>query len=294
MATASVKAALPSPPKVVASIKPIQLIATAITDGISSPEVLLPPGSSPHHFALKPSHIRQVTDADLLIWVSPTLESFLPKLLKQKSPHSTLKLISLPNITLLHDSHNHEHGEDHANEHDEHLMDIDPHIWLGPDNVLVIAQHIMLKLSDMDKERATLYRNNFLHFKQELNSLNKTFKHQLQPDSLLPLVVFHNAYGYLEHYYHLPVVDYVSASPERMLGVKQVISLREHLKSLGKSCLFVEPQFNSAIVDNLVEGLPVTIASLDPLASNIKVQGDSYIVFLRQMLTTISQCKHNK
>ncbi|MBU2712563.1 zinc ABC transporter substrate-binding protein [Zooshikella harenae] len=294
MATTPVNAALPSPPKVVASIKPIQLIAAAITDGISSPEVLLPPGSSPHHFALKPSHIRQVTNADLLIWVSPSLESFLPKLLEQKSPHSTLKLISLPDITLLHDIHDHGDKEDHANGHDKHLLDIDPHIWLGPDNVLVIAQHIMLKLSDMDKERATLYQNNYLSFKHKLNDLNKTFKPQLQPDSLLPLVVFHNAYGYLEHYYQLPVVDYVSASPERMLGVKQVVSLREHLKSLGKSCLFVEPQFNSAIVDNLVDELPVTIASLDPLASNITVKGDSYIVFLKQILTTVSQCKHNK
>ncbi len=288
-------ATLSSPPKVVASIKPIQLIAAAITEGVSSPEVLLPPGASPHHFALKPNHIRQVNEADLLIWVSPTLESFLPKLLSQKASQSTLKLISLPEIKLLHDQHSHEHSNtEHGNKHDEHLLDIDPHIWLGPDNALVIAQQIMLKLSDIDKERATLYRDNFVRFKNQLDKLNKTLKPQLQPDSLLPLVVFHNAYGYLEHYYNLPVVDYVSASPERMLGVKQVISLREHLKTLGKTCLFVEPQFNSAIVDNLIDGLPITIASLDPLASDIKAQGDAYILFLKQILTTVSQCRREQ
>ncbi|HEY6612292.1 MAG TPA: zinc ABC transporter substrate-binding protein, partial [Pseudomonas sp.] len=41
--------------RVLTSIKPLQLIAAAVQDGAGTPEVLLPPGASPHHYALRPS-----------------------------------------------------------------------------------------------------------------------------------------------------------------------------------------------------------------------------------------------
>ena len=46
--------------KVLTSIKPLQLIAAAVQDGVAVPEVLLPPGASPHNYALRPSDVRRV------------------------------------------------------------------------------------------------------------------------------------------------------------------------------------------------------------------------------------------
>ena len=51
---------------VLTSIKPLQLIAAAVQDGVGKPEVLLPPGASPHNYALRPSDVRRVQSADLL------------------------------------------------------------------------------------------------------------------------------------------------------------------------------------------------------------------------------------
>ncbi len=44
--------------RVLTSIKPIQQISAALLDGIDEPAVLLPPGASPHAFALRPSDRR--------------------------------------------------------------------------------------------------------------------------------------------------------------------------------------------------------------------------------------------
>ena len=74
--------------RVVTSIKPLQLIAAAVQDGVGTPEVLLPPGASPHHFSLRPSDIRRVREADLLYGIGPDLESFLPKVLEGRSDPS--------------------------------------------------------------------------------------------------------------------------------------------------------------------------------------------------------------
>ncbi|WP_424492305.1 metal ABC transporter solute-binding protein, Zn/Mn family, partial [Pseudomonas viridiflava] len=55
--------------RVLTSIKPLQLIAAAVQDGVAVPEVLLPPGASPHNFALRPSDVRRVQSVDLLYWI---------------------------------------------------------------------------------------------------------------------------------------------------------------------------------------------------------------------------------
>ena len=61
---------------VLTSIKPLQLIAAAVQDGVGHPEVLLPPNASPHNYALRPSDVRRVQSADLLYWIGPDMEGF--------------------------------------------------------------------------------------------------------------------------------------------------------------------------------------------------------------------------
>src|SRR5690554_6391770 len=63
--------------RVVASIKPMQMIAGAITEGVSQPDLLIPLHQSYHHFVLRPSTVRSMQRADLVIWVGPQLETYL-------------------------------------------------------------------------------------------------------------------------------------------------------------------------------------------------------------------------
>lgn len=66
---------------VVTSIRPLGFIASAIADGVTPTEVLLPDGASPHDFALRPSDIQRLRSADLVLWVGPDMEAFLNKAL---------------------------------------------------------------------------------------------------------------------------------------------------------------------------------------------------------------------
>ncbi len=116
--------------EVLTSIKPLQLIAAAVQDGVGKPGVLLPPGASPHHYAMRPSDVRQIRSADLFYWIGPDMEGFLaPVLNGRKGP--SIAIQSLPGLTLrhfgeasgeAHDDHEHGAGHDHQDEHahDDH------------------------------------------------------------------------------------------------------------------------------------------------------------------------------
>nr|WP_320412442.1 zinc ABC transporter substrate-binding protein [Candidatus Profftia sp. (ex Adelges kitamiensis)] len=95
---------------ILTSIRPLGFIASAIADGIINTEILLPNGSSPHNYALKPSDIKRLHDADLVIWVGPDMEYFLKKTTQQIESKNNLILANLPNIHSLLIADNKEHN----------------------------------------------------------------------------------------------------------------------------------------------------------------------------------------
>ena len=65
--------------KVVASIKPIHSLASYLMDGVTKPKLIVDGYSSPHGFALKPSHAKMLQEADIIFWVGEDLENFMEK-----------------------------------------------------------------------------------------------------------------------------------------------------------------------------------------------------------------------
>ncbi len=64
---------------VVASLKPVGFIASAIADGVTETQVLLPDGASEHDYSLRPSDVKRLQNADLVVWVGPEMEAFMQK-----------------------------------------------------------------------------------------------------------------------------------------------------------------------------------------------------------------------
>src|SRR5207253_1959120 len=76
----------------------------------------------------------------------------------------------------------------------------------------------------------------------------------LVPIAAKPYVVFHDAFQYFERRYGLNVVGSISINPEVPPSAKRLTELRRKIRSLGAVCVFAEPQFDTRLVDNLIEG----------------------------------------
>lgn len=64
-------------PRVIADILPVHSLTARVMQGVGAPDLLVPPGASPHRFALKPSQAGALQEADLVIWVGHGLEPWL-------------------------------------------------------------------------------------------------------------------------------------------------------------------------------------------------------------------------
>ncbi|HBM48647.1 MAG TPA: ABC transporter substrate-binding protein, partial [Marinobacter sp.] len=78
---AAVTAFPASAANVVTSIKPLELLVKAVAGDSVQVSTLVPPGSSPHNYTMKPSQRRALEQADAIFWVGPEMETFLSRLL---------------------------------------------------------------------------------------------------------------------------------------------------------------------------------------------------------------------
>ncbi|BCT30585.1 zinc ABC transporter substrate-binding protein [Pseudomonas protegens] len=277
--------------RVLTSIKPLQLIAAAVQDGVAVPEVLLPPGASPHNYALRPSDVRKVQSVDLLYWIGPDMEGFLPRVLKGRTLPS-VAVQDLPGMKLRHfaeDSHSHaEEADEH--DHDHRPGTLDAHLWLSPINARVIAARIAADLSAADPANAARYQSNLKAFNERLDALDTRLKARLAGIAGKPYFVFHEAFDYFEDAYGLKHAGVFSVAAEVQPGAQHVAAMRGRLQQVGKTCVFSEPPLRPRLAETLVAGLPVKLAELDALGGYTPATAQGYEQVLEKLGNDLAGC----
>ncbi|WP_095093197.1 zinc ABC transporter substrate-binding protein [Pseudomonas sp. Irchel 3A5] len=280
--------------RVLTSIKPLQLIAAAVQDGVGTPEVLLPPGASPHHYALRPSDVRRVQQSDLLYWIGPDMEGFLPRVLKNR----TLPVVavqSLPGLKLRHfgadgASHDEEdHGHDQP-DHDHRPGSLDAHLWLSSVNARVIAAKMATDLSAADPANAARYASNAKAFNARLDALDARIKGRVAGIAGKPYFVFHEAFDYFEDAYGLKHAGVFSVAAEVQPGAQHVAAMRARLKEVGKTCVFSEPPLRPRLAETLTAGLPAKLAELDALGGETPANATGYELLLNKLGDDLVGC----
>jgi len=276
---------------ILTSIKPLQLIAAAVQDGVGVPEVLLPPGASPHNYALRPSDVRKVQSVELLYWIGPDMEGFLPRVLKGRSLPS-VAVQDLPGLKLrrfAEDSHSHaEEADEH--DHDHRPGSLDAHLWLSPVNARVIAAKIATDLSAADPANAPRYQSNLKAFDERLDALDLRLKARLAGIAGKPYFVFHEAFDYFEDAYGLKHTGVFSVAAEVQPGAQHVAAMRSRLQEVGKTCVFSEPPLRPRLAETLVAGLPVKLAELDALGGYTPATARGYEQVLEKLGNDLAGC----
>ncbi|WP_409286582.1 zinc ABC transporter substrate-binding protein [Pseudomonas guariconensis] len=277
--------------RVLTSIKPLQQIAAAVQDGVGSPDVLLPPGASPHNYALRPSDVRRVANADLLYWIGPDMESFLPRVINGRTKPS-VAVQSLQGMHLRHfgeDSHAHEDdGDDH--DHDHRPGSLDAHLWLSSANARVIAAKMASDLAATDPKNAARYQANLKAFIDRLDALDLRIKARVAGVEGKPYFVFHEAFDYFEAAYGLKHTGVFNVAAEVQPGAQHVAAMRKRLQEVGKTCVFSEPPLRPRLAETLTAGLPVRLAELDALGGNDPVDAKGYERLLEKLGNELTGC----
>jgi len=311
--------------KVVASIKPIHSLASYLMDGVGKPDLIVDGYSSPHGFAMKPSHAKMLQNADLVFWVGEDLENFLEKPLSSIAKKAEkIELIKIKGLQVLKfrernifDEHDHEHGhddhgkkeddhDDHGHDddhgkkeddHDDHGHDdhdghahgeFDPHIWLDPINAKAMLNEMAEHLIENDPKNEAKYKSNLAKALQEIDKL--TIDVMTDLSNSVSSIVFHDAYQYFEERFNVKVLGAFTVNTDVMPGAEQLAEIREIIEHDKVACVFSEPQFNPDIINAVAKDMKIKTGVLDPLGATLDPGKDLYFNLIRNMSASFKGC----
>ncbi|MNH07989.1 High-affinity zinc uptake system protein ZnuA precursor [compost metagenome] len=230
-------------------------------------------------------------DVELLYWIGPDMEGFLPRVLKTRSKPS-VAVQDLPGLHLRHfgeDSHSHdEDGDDH--DHDHRPGSLDAHLWLSSVNARVIAAKMAADLSAADPANAARYQSNLKAFGERLDTLDLRLQKRMAGISGKPFFVFHEAFDYFESAYGLKHTGVFSVAAQVQPGAQHVAAMRKRLQEVGKTCVFSEPPLRPRLAETLTAGLPVTLAELDALGGTAPASAQGYEQLLETLGNDLAGC----
>ena len=304
-------------PRVVADIAPVHSIAARVMEGIGTPDLLIPPGVSPHDHALRPSEAAALQGADLVLRVGDALTPGLGGRIDTLSEGEVLILAEVDGVSALTiradeafeahgrgdrdedhggdlDDHAEEaadgDGDEHGHGHDHEAGGLDPHLWLDPANAVAWTRAIAGALAARDPANAGGYAANAAAAEEELAALVEEVAATLAPVRDRPVIVFHDAYQYFEAAFGLDVAGAIAVSDAAPPGPARLSAIRETARVAGVACLFAEPQFDPGLVAVVAEGTDLPVATLDPLGTALEPGPELYPALLRGLAEAAATC----
>lgn len=245
-------------PVVTVSILPQEYFVKQIAGDRVKINVMIPPGASPATYEPTPMQLASLSESNLYLQMGYTgfEMAWLDKMVSTNASMSVANLSE--GVDLIHEKSAHDHSQ-----HGHHHGGIDPHVWMSPRNVKVIAANINDALAAAFPADAELFQKNLEHFHQEIDSLDAWIQSELTGLSSRSFFIYHPALSYFSRDYGL--IQY----PMELGGKEPSPSHLKHLVDLGSEenigVIFLQMQFDQKNAEALANEIDAEIVQINPL-----------------------------
>ena len=208
---------------IVATLFPQYDFARQIGGNYVDVTLLLPPGVEAHAYEPTPKEIATIQSSDLLIFTGDGMEPWVSNMLDTLTSEELQILDVSKNVTLLksdddEDEHQvDEHGNgdvEHDTEHEHGAYD--PHIWLDPQNAMIMVDNILKSFIALDPDHQSIYEDRADTLIKSLGELDETMLAYFETlDN--PTIIYggHYAFSYFSKRYGLAYMSpYTGFSPD--------------------------------------------------------------------------------
>ncbi|QXJ26910.1 zinc ABC transporter substrate-binding protein [Actinomadura graeca] len=270
--------------EVVASFYPVAWLAREIGGADTAVHTLTKPGAEPHDLELTPRQIADVGKADFAVYVKgvqPAVDEAVAKHAKDKSLDAASVVKTLPPPA------GGEEEEEHEGDHGHAEVGYDPHVWLDPNRMAVIATALGDRLAKADSAHASAYKERAKAVAAKLGALDRQFRDGLKNCKHTSIVTAHAAFGYLSERYGLRQVSIAGVDPTNEPSPKRLAELTGQIKSAGATTVFTETLVSPKIGQTLAREAGVRTAVLDPVEGVADGSSDDYMTIMQKNLRTL-------
>ncbi len=212
---------------------------------------LVPKGGDVHTFEPRPSSLRAVASASLVVRNGLGLDDWVANLVEETGTSApvTAAAEGLPGVSYL-------HGEGAADS-------INPHIWMNVSNTERMVVKIADALAAADPAGAKTYSTNAAAYLALLERLDGDLRARMAaiPESSRTVVAFHDAFPYLADAYGLHIDGTIVAAPGQDPSAGSVADLVTAIRRDNVKAVFAEAQFNDDLARMIADETGVVVVS---------------------------------
>lgn len=274
------------PIPVFVSIPPQKYFVEKIGGSLVHVSVMVPPGANPHIYEPRPSQMTALSKSRIYFAIGVTFETvWLPKFAKlnpqMRIVHTDKGIDKMAMVA--HDDPEEEKPDKHGHRskrahHEDARGALDPHVWVAPPEVKIIARNILEALVELDPSNSGTYQSRYEVFLTEIDKLDQDLREVFKDKKGLKFMVYHPAWGYLARAYGLEQVSVELEGKEPK--PEQLKTLIEESRKQGIRVIFVQPQFSTKSAETLAKAIGGEVIFADNLREdwekNLRVQAEKF------------------
>jgi zinc transport system substrate-binding protein len=258
---------------VLASFYPLQYVASQVGGDLVEVTSLTPPGAEPHDVELSPSQVRELGEADVLVYLSG-FQAAVDDAVTARTPANVVDAAQTPAVAEAMAGHGADPTEEGSGEDQHEQGGLDPHFWLDPTLLAAVAPDVAVMLAQADPDNADAYTARAEALVAELTTLDEDFTAGLAQCDQSVIVTAHAAFGYLTERYGLDQVGLSGLDPEAEPSPARLREIRDVVQENGVTTVFTEALVSPSVAETLADDLGITTALLDPVESQVDPEVD--------------------
>ena len=230
-----------------------------------------------HDYTLQVDQMRMIENANVIVISGAGLEAFLDNALE----HSHMQIDASINVHIHENANNHDHDlhDNHSHEHD-----IDPHIWLSPENAKIMAVNIASGLTELYPQHKEAFQRNLDTLTKKLDTLQIYGSDQLSKLKQRELITFHDGFAYFAESFDLHILESVEEESGSEASAAEIIHLVALVNDNNLPAVFTERSGSDACAGIISKETGAKIYTLD-----MAMAGDSYFDALYHNIDTVKE-----
>lgn len=268
---------------VVAAFYPLAALAETVGADRVAVTTLAPPGAEPHDLELSPADVREMAQADLVVYLSgfmPAVDDAVGRLPAEQvwdaADHADL---DLRDATA-------EPGPGSA----AGAGATDPHFWLDPLRYDAVGRALATALGRLDPTAAASMSVNAQALTRRLAALDDAWRKGTSACASRDLVTSHNAFGYLARRYGLVQRAIAGLTPDSEPTPQALASTTAFVRANGVRTIYYETLVSPAVAETVARETGARTAVLDPIEGiTADSPGRDYFAIMAANLTSIRE-----
>jgi ABC-type Zn uptake system ZnuABC Zn-binding protein ZnuA len=259
--------ALTTPVKVVATLPILKEFAEQVGREHVQVTSLISGFESEHSYSPKPSDLKTIGEARLLLEIGLGLEIWVGGLVKNAANPRLRVVTTSHDIAIIRDA-------------SEPNSPGNPHIWLDPENAKIMTRHIADGLMEADPAHTTDYRANLDDYVQRLTDSERELQLLVATLGDRRIVTYHPAWPYFARRFGFRIEGDIVAQVGAEPTAAHLARLARRMKSEKIKVIVSEPQLNQKVAQALAGETGARIVLLSPLPGAI-TGTNTYLSMLR-------------